>query len=231
MRWLVSFLAAFLVFSGKPVTGPGIGTAIYSIQQPVEQQTPGGATQPDRNLWIVNPFTACGWDADDRGTNGAGGGDLAPGATYSVSMCVVADWRSHLWSAIGTAERGAKFTVSLSVPELGFGAVSEPSADIDQHNAQAKICASGPDYDRTSPDLLSVADSNGGVGKVVTLTYSITNLGERRIRLPTLEAKFAADSNFFAVNFCPGGETVWPLNLNGAMKWGSYPGPVIWWVK
>ena len=142
----------------------------------------------------------------------------------------MADTYGHLWGLVGAAEAGAKFTVSIAVPEIGFSAVSNPSANIDQHNSEARICALGPRYDSTSPDLLPIAGSNGGVGKLLTLTQSMTNTGTKTIRRPSLGAYLRVNSDFYTQDFCPGGDSVWPLSIYGT-PWGSYPGPIIWWVK
>lgn len=149
------------------------------IQNPVEQQTPGGQTQPDRTLWVVNN-TGCIWDADDSWRAIAGGGSLEPGSRMTFGRCLIADWSAHLWHIRVSGPKNAHFRAYLEVPELGFSV----SADgrLEGRWRYAEIAVLGPRYDRGSPALSPIPDSNGGVGKQVTLLFVVENLDRRPLR-------------------------------------------------
>jgi hypothetical protein len=127
----------------------------YTLQQPVEQQTPGGATQPDQSLWVVNP-SACVWDSDDI-VSALWAGRIGRGETQAFSVCVIGDWTDHLFR--------------LSVSDGLIGSISASDGPT------ATSCLLGPDYDHSSPALAPIPDSNGGVGRVHTITFSVHNPG------------------------------------------------------
>ena len=153
-----------------------------STQQPVEQQTPGGATQPDPSLWVVNPQPGvCAWDADDT-LEARGFGDLAPGETAERHECMYGDWQPHLFNAQVSAK-----TPSLIV-EIGwsnadalrsFTVAGVPGA---KNYTTWLACFFGPDYDVRSPLLPAVAGSNGGTAQPTDFFARVTNVGARAAR-------------------------------------------------
>lgn len=198
--------------------------ATYSLQQPVEQQSP---------LVVTNPFPDCAWDVDDRVFVGAGDIQLAPGESYSVSICMVADWGSHMPSLEAFSEKGANFVATLSVPTIGFTSTSAVPVPYNQQLQRAQLCANGPSYDEESPDLVTIEGSNGGRGKVVTIVFTITNVGDRTLRKGSINARLNANGSNFATTYCPDGQTFWPLSTNmpPAETWGTHPGPQVWWIR
>src|SRR5512139_3021122 len=101
----------------------GFTRTMWGFQTPVEQQTPGGATQPDRNLWIVNPTIgeqgeAAIWDADDA-VRFAASGVWEPGQSASISQRVYADWREHDTAIRLSANRGSP-SLRASVEVVGL---------------------------------------------------------------------------------------------------------------
>jgi hypothetical protein len=162
----VILAAAGPVAAAKPVPFT-IGQIAFQHQQPVEQQTPGGATQPDQTLWVINR-TDCIWDADDQWL-AAGYGYLEPGASRSISTCIIGDWAAHDAWGWAVVRRGP--TPAISV-RLSGG----PTAS----------CVRGPDYDYGSA-LPPIPDSNGGVGVIHTVTFTIRNPSDRRIHIDRAE--------------------------------------------
>ena len=145
------------------------------LNQPVEQQTPGGATQPDQSLWVTNP-TECVWDADDEVLYRASG-ELT--GTVGASHCIVGDWKAHLVSVTMIATSpDLDVRVGLSGDGLSFEAVAVRTA-LPQKKWRYEACLYGPDYDQSHP-LPMVAGSNGGVGEMWTGSVSIT--ATRRVR-------------------------------------------------
>lgn len=172
---LLGFLALLLV-GAKPDRSVKWDISQW-IQQPVEQQTVGGATQPDQSLWVVNN-TGCIWDADDR-LNVWGIGQLAPGEVVRVESCVVADWTGHLIGLDVGGRGNSKVRVTLRVGSWSNSIISHnPVA-----NAQkATLCLFTPDYDHSYP-LPPVLDSGvGGVGIIHPITIEIENLGRHTLR-------------------------------------------------
>ncbi len=137
-------------------------------QQPVEQQTPGGATQPDRSLWIVNPYAYplpqaewCVWDADDQ-IKGGFSGVIGPGETVTGSACVILDQAAH------------EASISVSDPRL-VGLVSVEGV--------TGICIFTPEFDNSDVPLLpEIGGSNGGHGVKTTISWSVHNPTTRTIR-------------------------------------------------
>lgn len=169
----------------------------------MEQQTPGGATQPDQSLWVTNPFLGgCVWDADDQ-INVLGFGSGRNVGTGTFTLCLIADWSPHL---LYVKAAGTNLEVTV---EVG-GVVSTN-------------CIVGPDYDHDAP-LPPVENSNGGVGQPFNVIYKATPLPVKGkaeygfnygIKLPlstTLE-DWCGDSTY----------SDW-------IRVGTYPGP-IYYVK
>jgi hypothetical protein len=136
----------------------------WQSQTLVEQQTPGGAAQPDPALWVTNP-TRCVWDADDYQTFQFGG-LLDPGRSASITTCLVADWNEHISRAYWASD-GLDVTVQVDGVTVSGDTVA---------------CVLGPDYDHGSPLLPPVEGSNGGVGLVTQVTFTVTNTSGKRVR-------------------------------------------------
>lgn len=170
-------LAAPVTLASKPYPATAAVWS-YGFQSPVEQQTPGGATQPDRSLWVTNPTrgdgpAACVWDADDQVSIGFSG-LLEAGQSVSHTQCLIGDWSGHL-AGISTTTDGLAVVVSID----GV--------------ASASRCLVGPEYDRDYPAFSPIAGSNGGVGVWHTVTWTVTNTTSRTIR------RIAADATVMVV--------------------------------
>ena len=185
-------------------------------QQPVEQQTQGGDTQPDHSLWVVNN-TTCAWDADDAWFTGGLNGVLAGGETATVSRCVVADWRSH-GIALSVNAPAANLVVEISFSPQGYVFRAVPVLSGNRY--VYLVCADGPQYDRSSPTLQPIPNSGfGGVGVVTTVTARLTNPGTRAAR------KVNALFNLRATPELANQGCAFPLPNST----GTYPGPFISW--
>jgi hypothetical protein len=152
--------------AGKSTGGIKTFVRQITLQAPVEYQTPGGATQPDRSLWVTNP-TTCGWDIDDI-VNISLSGDLAPGASFTYQSCIVADWARHaagIW-----LNTSGKLRLTITVDGVHTASSMTDRVRID-----------GPEFDSTAAALQPIAGSNGGVGKVVPVVFTITNVGSQRV--------------------------------------------------
>lgn len=154
----------------------------FTQQQPVEQQTPGGATQPDETLWVVNP-TTCVWDSDDylaaRWT-----GRVERGDAQSLTVCVVGDWSEHLFRI--SASEGLVTTISAS------------------DGPDASSCLRGPNYDSDpdNPALVSIPESNGGVGHIHQITFTARNLGKKPLAHASISVEISIDAPAFVAR-CP----------------------------
>ena len=185
-------------------------------QQPVEQQTPGGDTQPDQSLWVVNN-TGCAWDADDRRSTGFLDGVIAAGETATGTRCVIADGTGH----------GVWFNVQARSPDLIVETRFEPQGFVFRANPVATgsgyeywICTVGPDYDQSAvPTLPEIAGSNGGHGVRTDITVSITNPTSRTIRKVHTFMRLAVEPEVAS-----GGRCAAPFS-----SLGVFPGPFIQW--
>jgi hypothetical protein len=171
-------------------------------QTPVEQQTPGGATQPDHSLWVTNPTIGstapCIWDADDE-LNLFFGGVLAAGATYSYTTCLFGDWTGHV---IGVKANASGVTASVSID--GLVTVAAPG------------CIIGPDHDRQDyPGFRPVTGSGGGIAVPHTITWTVTNPTGRKLGHAGAEGTVQGWTNYAVGYWCPG-----PL-----VRAGAWPGP------
>ena len=136
-----------------------------TLQQPVEQQTPGGATQPDRSLWVTNP-TPCAWDPDDIIT-GLFTGVIAKGQTVTHSECVILDTQNHL---IG---------LSVGAGLSGWISVGTPAGDTTGGSLGAGACLLTPEYG--DPQYLALPEIGAGHGDRVSVTWSVTNVSGHRL--------------------------------------------------
>ena len=215
-------IGAAPVMAARPATQVAVPVIVYQqIQTPVEQQTVGGATQPDCHLWVVNPTerpnwnsTDCTftphppgwsasiypWDADDQVMYQVDNAVIAPGASIVIDQVTFADWRDHLWT-ISSSVTG--LTLILSIPELGWM----------KSGSQQQICAVGPDYDRDSTLLQPIAGSGGGMAVPLTLRLEAKNNTNKTIRKVGLLARVVPDVTTFEDVFCPAG--AWINNPGG----------------
>jgi hypothetical protein len=167
----LAFLVAVLLGSSSAFAAPrpmAWSQLQRQIQQPVEQQTPGGATQPDRSLWVTNP-TPCAWDPDDR-IDGLFSGVIGKGETVSHTECVILDKANHL--------AGLKVGDGLA----GSIRVSQPAGDTFAGSTFDERCLLTPEYG--DPEYLALPEidgSNGGHGDRVTVTWTITNVSGHRL--------------------------------------------------
>jgi hypothetical protein len=141
----------------------------------VEQQTPGGALADCALVQcVVNPTDPfCVWDADEsietRGT-----GWLQPGESTTWTSCVIADWVNHLVYVTGAAGRHGQITATITAdnPHL--------SGSVTVSGPEVAACLFPSEYDRNTPLLSEIPESNGGVGQYTPVTVTITNIGARR---------------------------------------------------
>lgn len=154
----------------------------------VEQQTPTGATQPDPALWVVNPDTAV-WDPDDYVRAYFLGAVMDAGATATGSVTIRGDHSPHMvWLRVPAGTFTGRITfgefVTIDIPAGGAG------------------CVLGPQYAVDSPLLEPVAGSNGGVAHEFTVTFSLTNIGTKRVRDVAAEAQVPPIYTWFS-SPCP----------------------------
>ena len=178
----VTLLALWLVYpvalgDAKP-TPPRLSVTQETRDEIVEQQTPGGATQPDPTLWVTNR-TGCVWDPDDI-TEAYWYGTWEKDQTITFGVCYIGDWQAHLW-AIASGE-GMRLSL---VPSLGPTVSTYGSA-----------CLIGPDYDRSYDGFVLVGE---GVGVPGAMTFMATNTSGRRLR----SLVFIHVRPTSSVQFCP----------------------------
>lgn len=152
-----------------------MGYPQLNIQQPVEQQTPGGMTQPDQSLWVWNR-TGGLWDPDDHYMFMAQG-ILQPGESFSQSIRVTCDWETHLcgiWAAGGLRD---EFEAKI---ELSDGHKVVAKNYIQDRTIRGRASIIPPEYRQDSTKLLPVPNSNGGVGIPIIVTWTLTNMGSRK---------------------------------------------------
>ena len=157
-------------------------------QKVVEQQTPGGATQPDSALWIVNP-TTCVWDVDEYDSYRLGGKFLQADETVSVSdSCVIGDWTGHLF--VMWVEEGLR--AEVSVGERTWA-----------RDGPGYLCLRGPGYGRDNSVLQPIPGSNGGVGVQLPITFAITNMTSKKFIEPHATATVRVHSGPYVTDICP----------------------------
>lgn len=175
-------------------------------QQPVEQQTPMGESQPDPNLWVLNP-TDCIWDGDDR-QDYFGSGRLRPGDSASQASCIMADWDWHL-AGIKVCSRQAAAVHGAVTFDLGgtaLGAVRIETEELMWSELDRRYCATacmiGPHFDRSSPYLESVRDSKGGVAFPVVVRFEVVSYDTQQ-RSVDVVGMLLPDSNNSEAVYCP----------------------------
>lgn len=167
---VASLFAGTVLAKGKPSMQHIL--LYQNIQQPVEQQTLGGCLQPDESLWVVNP-TECPWDADDQ-VHYYIHGRLWPGKSYGITSCVIADWHTHLVSVNASWRGKTTLRFTVRVGDQVYARTSDTGA--------VSLCAQSPEYDHGSPLLPPVEGSNGGVGIMLPVTWTVENIGSRSAR-------------------------------------------------
>jgi hypothetical protein len=186
-------------------------------QEPVEQQTPGGALQPDRSLWVLNP-TGCAWDPDDSRSAGGVNSVLDAGASASGVRCEIVDDVGHWWSwSVRASSPNLEVTFTHALKTVHSRAVPDAGGYL------YAGCLS-VEYDRSAVSSLPLVEgSNGGHGVRSDTTVTVANLTSRRVR--DIHAVMRTRlSNF--VN-CPG----WAGDYPGPwVREGVYPGPFVSWA-
>lgn len=170
-----------------------------SHQNPVEQQTPGGATQPDRSLWVINSSDMI-WDADDI-WKWYGSGRIERGQTVSISKKVICDWKSHLCGITCLGKR-AEFEVSISI----YGEHINHSI-VAPSNGEARCLMMTPDYVKSTDKLISISNGRGQVYEVV---FSIKNIGRRKRFSAMGEIAHITTQRQFLYSSC-----LFPVTVNG----------------
>lgn len=193
MVMLTSVAASGNPKSGKqqPLTFTTV-TATSSWGSFVEQLNDWPAPQDP----IVNPLPACTWDINDHLSLVTTDGYIDPGVTVAKSVCMVADFDPVYKTVNGTANwwQSGRAHYGLSVtapsPDLTVAACYEP---------QGRCFNRLPTYDPSTrmygwslcsqvvyaPDdeaLAEVPGSNGGYGVVETITATISNTTDRRVK-------------------------------------------------
>lgn len=215
MRRVLLFLAVFLVAA---TFGPWEGEV---TQQPVEQQTPGGATQPDHSLWVTNP-TGCAWDADDNRSTGFTDSVVAAGETTTATKCVIVDGTGHaVWFHV--ISRSPNLVSEIRFEPQGFVFRPNPTP-VPGLNGYFEYftCTLGPEYDESAiPGLPEIAGSNGGHGELTTITASITNPTTHAARKTGAVLRLAVTPAVSSGGRCQYEDL--PLST----RLGTYPGPFI----
>ena len=184
-------------------------------QQPVEQQTQGGALQPDHSLWVVNN-TGCAWDADDSRSMGFTDGTLAAGETVTGSKCYIADWTDRQFY-VNVLSRSGDLVVRVAVQPLDFSFKLAPM--LEAHRYRYEMCLRQADYDRQYPDFQPIPDSGlGGVGVPATITVAIHNPMSRTVRSTSAVFRFSTSPYQGRCDLAD--LTAWTFL-------GSWPGPFI----
>ena len=213
MRRILLLLVPFLLVAAT--FGPW---EFEDTQQPVEQQTPGGATQPDHSLWVTNP-TMCAWDADDSRSTGFVGGVLPAGETVTASKCVIVDGMPHaVW--FNVLARSSSLIVETRFDPQGY--VFQATAVSKARGYEYWTCSLGPEYDNSAvPSLPEITGSNGGRGEYSTVTVRITNPTNRAVHKVSAVMRLrpfldeASGGRCFYEDLPP--------------RVGTYPGPFITW--
>ena len=170
-----------------------------SHQNPVEQQTPSGATQPDHSLWVVNDSDMI-WDADDI-WKWYGSGRIESGQTISISKQVICDWKSHL-CGITCLGKKAEFEVSISI----YGEHINHSI-VALSNREAKCLMMTPDYVKSTDKLVPISNGRGQIYEVVFL---IKNLGRKKDFSVMGEIAHLSTTRQSLYSSCP-----FPVTVNG----------------
>jgi hypothetical protein len=169
------------------------------IQNPVEQQSPnyfycGGTIGPincafDPSTW-VNNHTGCAWDVDDVYSDLASSGLVRANSTATDSHCLITDGRVFHKIQIMVQAPTSALTVKLentaglswTVPAVKAGSAYKYA-----------LCVS----DDTPGPYIVIDGSNGGTGRLVNYTLSITNATKRDVK--SIMAEYQIGHGSFAV--------------------------------
>lgn len=230
------FLLLFLLVgfasqvSGGPIqlqlTANGSGSSA-TLQNPVEQQTQGGATQQDQSLWVVNN-TGLPWDVDDYWSR-TDQGYIDPGVSVSrTEYFYVADWQFHQSGIEATTTtKGALFSVQLTLDdEIGTRITVTNDQPVYLSSAlpkdrvtYARVAIVGPTYTQTSSKLLPIPNSGiGGVGRFIKATWTVKNLDSKRITFSVTRVINSIIYESWSPRFCPQGP---PYALSGQWVTGD----------
>lgn len=223
MRRLLSLLYAAILVAAFAVPieanhrdGIWVGVLVSSdLQNPVEQQpwydSCGMVPDPSRTDCVTNPSIyfngrrsdGCAWDPDDH-LDFLGG----PG-----TLCVYSDWAPHLFYA-----KGWNATVTITIKRDGHS--TEPA--LVQVTGRT-VCIVGVDYDRSSPDLVTVPGSNGGIAvrHRVSVT-AVSDGGHGKKNSPGVNFGVGLPVSDKLNNWC--GRSDW----SSWDRIGTYPGPSVW---
>ncbi len=213
---LVCLACLSLLARGAPVpltlTYTGNLGGLLELQTPVEQQTQGGATQPDQNLWVTNP-TGTPWDIDDRHLV-TDKGYLDPGQSASFTEYMVADWaNTHILGIEVTSERSSDlFTASVRVDDAAGTVVTITSTlphvvnGIHGKFADTMTALFSFFYWQNSPKLVPIPNSGfGGIGRVLAITWTVTNTDSHRITLTAARSIVSGQLSIYMNYWCPEG--------------------------
>lgn len=177
----------------------------FDFQTPVEQQTAGGATQPDRDLWVVNPFVPDrAWDADDHYGRQTVDPAQLPGEVVSETVGIVGDATDHVIRVRFQGQNGRTFGWTVTATP---GPDGSPALVLSGTFQQAKtVCLIGAKYQRpldSNPLLSPIPVSNGGVGVLVDVTGSVTT--DKRSKDTTVTAEVQPNTHPFHTRELCGG--------------------------
>jgi hypothetical protein len=216
MRRIVALLVvAALLMGAKPASaGPAmLGDGVFVLEQRdrnVEPFTLFG--QP-----VVNP-TSCAWDFDDHGSY-LRGGALDAGASVRVIACLIAN-ENPLFGVSWAIHPNWRFAVwaprPLDVTVCYDPGICLPLSITDTYRYEA--CTAGPFYGHESPAIQTIPDSNGGWGVPTTVTLTVTNPGNHRVRNIYVQIVGGNDANQ-----CPGIPRVAIPGPNLATFWSQTP--------
>ena len=196
-------LSVTTVFAVKPHPIEEI-TRTELIAPLVEQQTPGGATQPDPSLWVINTTGGCVWDADDFVTVQYAG---TLEDSFTATECIIADWTNHLVAMVVVVKGkpAPSLTASIHFTRDGAGVDASSSELIprDRHWSEIRFCTFSNEYDNDDPTHEPVGD---GVGWPTDVEFTVVNNGDKRIRDVSVRTIISSDSNRDIARWCPGGE-------------------------
>lgn len=173
----------------------------------VEQQSPPGsgwmeACNLDPSSCVVNP-TPCLWTADSRVTL-MGFGSLAAGASATASLCLIGDWQQHI---LGAAVQSGSPSLVVKVRYQALDVEYIVPARLLGRDYDYRGCIVGPYYSHSDPQLLSIPDSNGGVGLRTDITLTVTNPTGRKERNVSAQFVIGSSEPSRRAQFCQGGDT------------------------
>jgi hypothetical protein len=225
---VVGILCCFVL----PAFGSWI-TWFSARDNPVEQQTSGGATQPDQSLWIINPASYI-WDADDR-VKLIGDSTLYSQSEAIYAESIIADNCGHL-VGIDVNASTSDLTVQIQMSGMGLDTTNEVietyrdlvieafPVKVDKRSFRYVACAYGSKFDKNFINYLPIIEnSNGGRGFIWEVRFIIRNGTNKTIRHISAQAVISPLYSFAQDQFCPTG-------FND--KYGDmYMQPIIWISK